>query len=47
VVELDGMLNDYYQRMGWDANGIPTRSQLTKLGLDVLLPKGLDWMKVK
>jgi len=38
VVELDGMLDDYYSRMGWDKNGIPSKQRLTDLGLDQLLP---------
>jgi aldehyde:ferredoxin oxidoreductase len=38
VVELDMMLDDYYARMGWDKNGIPTMQRLSELGLDQLLP---------
>jgi aldehyde:ferredoxin oxidoreductase len=38
VVELDEMLDDYYARMGWDKNGIPTMQRLSDLGLDQLLP---------
>jgi aldehyde:ferredoxin oxidoreductase len=38
VVELDGMLDGYYARMGWDKNGIPTMQRLGELGLDQLLP---------
>jgi aldehyde:ferredoxin oxidoreductase len=38
VVELDLMLDDYYARMGWDKNGIPTMQRLSELGLDQLLP---------
>jgi aldehyde:ferredoxin oxidoreductase len=38
VVELDLMLDDYYQRMGWDPNGIPTNHRLSELGLDALIP---------
>ena len=37
VVELDGMLDGYYARMGWDKNGIPTMQRLGELGLDQLL----------
>jgi aldehyde:ferredoxin oxidoreductase len=37
VVELDGMLDGYYARMGWDKNGIPTTQRLGELGLDQLL----------
>jgi aldehyde:ferredoxin oxidoreductase len=38
VVELDGMLDGYYARMGWDKNGIPTQQRLSELGLDQLFP---------
>jgi aldehyde:ferredoxin oxidoreductase len=38
VVELELMLDDYYARMGWDKNGIPTLQRLTELGLDQLFP---------
>jgi aldehyde:ferredoxin oxidoreductase len=38
VVELDRMLDEYYQRMGWDENGIPTQKRIHELGLDELLP---------
>jgi aldehyde:ferredoxin oxidoreductase len=38
VVELDMMLDEYYHRMGWDANGLPTHPRLRELGLDGLLP---------
>jgi aldehyde:ferredoxin oxidoreductase len=41
VVELDGMLDDYYARMGWDKNGIPTMQRLSDLGLDQLLPPNI------
>ena len=34
--ELDLMLDDYYQSRGWTANGIPTKSQLDKLGMENL-----------
>jgi len=37
VVELDRMLDEYYQRMGWDENGIPTQRRIHELGLDELL----------
>jgi len=37
VVELDRMLDDYYDRMGWDDNGIPTAKRIHELGLDELL----------
>jgi aldehyde:ferredoxin oxidoreductase len=38
VVELDMMLDDYYARMGWDKNEIPTTQRLSELGMDQLLP---------
>jgi aldehyde:ferredoxin oxidoreductase len=38
VVELDMMLDDYYSRMGWDENGVPTSLRLKELGLDQLVP---------
>jgi aldehyde:ferredoxin oxidoreductase len=31
--ELDLLLDDYYQSRGWTADGIPTKSQLDKLGM--------------
>jgi aldehyde:ferredoxin oxidoreductase len=31
--ELDRLLDDYYKARGWDANGIPTRDRLEKLGI--------------
>ena len=31
--ELDRLLDDYYVARGWDANGIPTRERLEKLGI--------------
>lgn len=35
VVNLDAMLDDYYEIRGWDKNtGIPTREKLLELGLD-------------
>ena len=37
VVELDPMLSEYYQIMGWDDNGVPTPEQLHMLGLDGLV----------
>ena len=37
VVELDRMLDDYYEARGWDrATGIPTRETLLRLGLEQL-----------
>lgn len=38
VVELDVMLDEYYARMGWDENGVPTPTRLKELGLDQLAP---------
>ena len=32
-VELDPMLDEYYQIMGWDENGVPTSEKLRLLGL--------------
>jgi len=32
-VNLEPMVQDFYQRMGWDVNGIPTPDKLRKLGL--------------
>jgi aldehyde:ferredoxin oxidoreductase len=36
VVDLAPMLSEYYQLMGWDANGVPTPERLQQLGLDLL-----------
>jgi aldehyde:ferredoxin oxidoreductase len=33
--ELDLLLDDYYQARGWNADGIPTKDTLQKLGLQV------------
>jgi aldehyde:ferredoxin oxidoreductase len=33
VVDLEPMLNDYYQLRGWDTQGRPTPETLTRLGL--------------
>jgi aldehyde:ferredoxin oxidoreductase len=33
VVELAPMLDEYYQLMGWDQNGVPTPERLRELGL--------------
>jgi aldehyde:ferredoxin oxidoreductase len=32
--ELDLLLDDYYLARGWTADGVPTKDQLTKLGLE-------------
>jgi len=34
--ELDLLLDDYYQSRGWTLDGVPTKSQLNKLGLEDL-----------
>jgi len=28
------MLDEYYQCMGWDNNGVPTEDKLKELGID-------------
>lgn len=33
VVDLETMLNEYYQIRGWDENGVPTDEKLAELGL--------------
>ncbi len=33
VVELDGMLDEFYEVCGWDTNGIPSQQTLLRLGL--------------
>jgi aldehyde:ferredoxin oxidoreductase len=33
-VKLEKMLKDYYRIRGWDAQGVPTKRRLTKLGLE-------------
>lgn len=38
VVELEQLLDEYYELMGWDSNGIPTPQQLQHLGLSELIP---------
>jgi len=37
IVELEPLLDEYYQLMGWDNNGIPTSERLRDLGLAELL----------
>ena len=37
VVNLDPLLNAYYQYRGWDNNGKPTPEKLTELGLDWII----------
>ena len=34
--ELDLLLDDYYQSRGWTVDGVPTKSQLDKLGMEDL-----------
>ena len=34
--ELDLLLDDYYESRGWTAGGVPTKSQLDKLGMEDL-----------
>ena len=34
--ELDLMLDDYYQSRGWTLEGVPTKDQLEKLGMEDL-----------
>lgn len=36
-VDLDRLLDDYYQAMEWDSNGRPKKSLLKRLGLDKML----------
>ncbi|MEM3561934.1 MAG: aldehyde ferredoxin oxidoreductase family protein [Candidatus Jordarchaeaceae archaeon] len=33
TVDLEPMLNEYYEARGWDNNGIPTQKKLSELGL--------------
>ena len=33
VVELDEMLDEFYELRGWDENGIPLQEKLDSLGL--------------
>ncbi len=40
TVPLDVMLEEYYQLMGWDSNGIPTPERLQQLGLEA------EWEKM-
>ena len=37
VVELDGMMSEYYRLMGWDEDGVPTKERLSDLNLDQIL----------
>jgi aldehyde:ferredoxin oxidoreductase len=36
VVELEKMLDEYYESWGWTAQGIPTAAKLAELGLPPL-----------
>lgn len=37
VAKVDEMLPAYYEICGWDANGVPTASKLSELGLDFVI----------
>jgi aldehyde:ferredoxin oxidoreductase len=37
IVDLTALLDDYYNEMGWDSNGIPKREKLEELGLADLM----------
>jgi aldehyde:ferredoxin oxidoreductase len=37
IVELDSLLDEYYNVMGWDSNGIPTETKLKELKLSDLI----------
>ncbi len=41
VVELEPMLDEYYEYMGWDSNGIPRREVLEELGILKLVERFL------
>jgi len=34
VVDIDRLLQEYYERRGWDKKGVPTREKLQELGLE-------------
>ena len=36
-IELDVMLNEYYEFRGWDKDGIPTKEKIIELGLEDIL----------
>jgi aldehyde:ferredoxin oxidoreductase len=42
VVDLAPMLDEYYQLMGWDEEGIPTPKRLEELGLDLPQPANTE-----
>jgi aldehyde:ferredoxin oxidoreductase len=39
VVELEPMLDEYYQLMGWDMSGVPTKERQKTLGLGMLVDR--------
>ena len=39
TVNLDPLLDAYYEYRGWDKNGVPTPEKLTELGLEYLIDK--------
>jgi aldehyde:ferredoxin oxidoreductase len=39
IVNLDVLLDAYYEFRGWDKNGIPTKEKLKELGLDWVIDK--------
>lgn len=41
-VELESMLTDYYERMGWDQEGLPKNETLVKLGLDKIIENSIS-----
>lgn len=43
VVELDPLLDEYYELVGWDENGVPTPRRVRELGLDELVgPRSVE-----
>ncbi|MFC6716818.1 aldehyde ferredoxin oxidoreductase family protein [Natrialbaceae archaeon GCM10025810] len=39
---FDAMLDRYYERRGWDENGVPTAETIRGLGLESLTPDGVE-----
>jgi aldehyde:ferredoxin oxidoreductase len=37
TVDLAPMLDEYFQIMGWDKNGVPTKEKINQLALDINL----------
>lgn len=37
VVDMEALLDQYYNVMGWDKNGLPTPEKITELGLEELV----------